>query len=160
MLLEAGAPEDIKEIGFNALRSSRLEKSVGIWSAEFTQGYTPAKTGMDRWIDWDKDFIGKAGAVAERDGNEPELCVVTLEIDGDGADPVGYEPVWQNGQMVGFVTSGGYGHTVNKSLAMAMVNVAAASDDTDLTVHVVGVERGAKVFPASPYDPSGKAMRG
>ncbi len=160
MLLEAGASEDIREVGFNALLSTRLEKSFGIWSAEFTQGYTPAQTGMDRWIDWDKDFIGKAGAVAERDGNGPLQKVVTLEIEGADADPIGYEPVWKGGEMVGFVTSGGYGHTVQKSLAMAMVNVDAASDGTALSLHVVGVERAAKVIPASPYDPSGKAMRG
>lgn len=160
MLLEAGAPDGIREVGFNALLSTRLEKSFGIWSAEFTQGYTPAQTGMDRWIDWDKDFIGKAGAIAERDGNGPAQRIVTLEIESPDADPIGYEPVWKDGAMVGFVTSGGYGHTVQKSLAMAMVNVDVAGDSTDLSIHVVGVERAAKVVAASPYDPSGKAMRG
>ena len=43
-----------QEFGFNALLSLRLEKGFGIWSAEFTQGYTPGMTGMDRWIDWGK----------------------------------------------------------------------------------------------------------
>jgi len=56
-LLEAGADLGMREIGFNALLSLRLEKSFGIWSAEFTQAYTPGQTGMDRWIAWDKaDF--------------------------------------------------------------------------------------------------------
>ncbi|MEX3016055.1 FAD-dependent oxidoreductase [Gymnodinialimonas hymeniacidonis] len=160
MLLEAGADEGIREVGFNALLSTRLEKSFGIWSAEFTMGYTAAQTGMDRWIDWDKSFIGKDKALAERDGNGPAQKVVTLEIADGDSDPIGYEPVWQNGEMVGFVTSGGYGHTLGKSLAMAMVNVEAAQEGTDLSVHIVGVERGATVVPASPYDPAGKAMRG
>jgi len=160
MLLEAGASEDIREVGFNALLSLRLEKSFGIWSAEFTQGYSAAQTGMDRWIDWDKDFIGKAAAVAQRDGNGPEQRVVTLEIQGTDADPIGYEPVWKDGVMVGFVTSGGYGHTVQKSLAMAMINVDVATEGTELSVHVVGVERAAKIIPPSPYDPSGAVMRG
>ncbi|MGI9511280.1 MAG: GcvT family protein, partial [Anderseniella sp.] len=63
MLLEAGADHGIREYGFNALLSLRLEKSFGIWSAEFTQGYTPGMTGMDRWIDWQKpDFIGRQAA--------------------------------------------------------------------------------------------------
>lgn len=159
-LLQAGAAEGIKEVGFNMMLSTRLEKSFGIWSAEFTQGYTPAQTGMDRWIDWEKDFIGKAAALIERDGNGPERMIVTLEIDADDADPVGYEPVWRDGDIVGFVTSGGYGHTVRKSLAMAMVNVDAAQEGTDLKIHVVGVEKDAKVVPASPYDPKGRAMRG
>ncbi len=161
MLLEAGAAHGIREIGFNALLSLRLEKSFGIWSAEFTQAYTPGQTGMDRWIAWDKgDFAGRAGALAERDGNGPTQKVVTLEVDALDADASGYEPVWHAGKKVGFVTSGGYGHTLGKSLAMAMVDVDACAEGTDLSVHIVGVERPAKVIAASPYDPSGSAMRG
>ncbi|WP_299284335.1 FAD-dependent oxidoreductase [uncultured Tateyamaria sp.] len=159
-LLAAGADHGMIEYGFNALLSLRLEKSFGIWSAEFTQGYTPAMTGMDRWIDWDKEFVGKTSAVAERDGNGPAQMQVTLEVDADGADASGYEPVWKDGQKVGFVTSGGFGHTTGKSLAMALLDADHSGTGTDLTVHIVGVERTAKVIAASPYDPEGKAMRG
>jgi dimethylglycine dehydrogenase len=159
-LLEAGADQGIREYGFNAMLSLRLEKSFGIWSAEFTQGYTPGMTGMDRWIDWAKaDFVGRDAAIAERDGNGPGQVQVTLEIDADGADASGYEPIWRDGIQIGFVTSGGYGHTVQKSLAMALVDRDKASVGTKLSVHVVGVERSAQVIQASPYDPTGKAMR-
>ena len=161
MLLEAGADFGIREFGFNAMLSLRLEKSFGIWSAEFTQLYTAAQTGMDRWIAWDKgDFIGRDAAIAERDGNGPAQIEVTLEIDATDADASGYEPVWQDGKKVGFVTSGGYGHTVGKSLAIAMVNREVAEEGTDLQVHIVGVEKAAKVIAPSPYDPTGSAMRG
>uniref|UniRef100_UPI003B52B403 GcvT family protein n=1 Tax=Roseovarius indicus TaxID=540747 RepID=UPI003B52B403 len=160
LLLQAGADLGLREVGFNALLSLRLEKSFGIWSAEFTQGYTPAQTGMDRWIAWDKgDFIGKEAAQAERDSGGPSTHIVTLEIDAGDADASGFEPVWQNGQRVGFVTSGGYGHTTGKSLAMAMLDRSATTEGTELTVHIVGAERPAKVIAPSPYDPSGKAMR-
>ena len=68
MLLDAGADQGIVEYGFNALLSLRLEKSYGIWSAEFTQGYTPGMTGMDRWIDWNREaFIGREAALVQRD---------------------------------------------------------------------------------------------
>lgn len=161
MLLEAGAEEGIREYGFNALLSLRLEKSFGIWSAEFTQGYTPGMTGMDRWIAWDKgDFVGRKAALAERDGEGPAQVLVTLAIEAEDADASGYEPVWQDGRRVGFVTSGGYGHTVGKSLAMAMVDRKVAAEGTALSVHIVGQERAARVIAASPYDPAGKAMRG
>jgi len=161
MLLEAGADLGISEYGFNALLSLRLEKSYGIWSAEFTQGYTPGMTGMDRWIDWNKQaFIGREAALAERDGNGPAQRLVTLEVDAKGADASGYEPVWSGDKRVGFVTSGGYGHTVGKSLAMALVNADLAEVGTDLMAHVVGVERHAKVIAPSPYDPAGTVMRG
>ncbi|MEM8730477.1 MAG: FAD-dependent oxidoreductase [Pseudomonadota bacterium] len=159
-LLEAGADLGIREYGFNALLSLRLEKSFGIWSAEFTQGYTPGQTGMDRWIAWDKgDFVGRSAALSERDGNGPAQVVAMMEIEDGDADTSGFEPIWQDGRRVGFVTSGGYGHTVGKSLAMAMLDRACAKEGTDLSVHVVGVERAARVIAPSPYDPDGKAMR-
>jgi len=158
-LLAAGADHGVQEVGFNALLSLRLEKSFGIWSAEFTQGYTPRQTGMDRWIDWSKDFIGKDAGLAERDGPDPAQMLVTLQVDAAGADASGYEPVWQDGEKVGFVTSGGYGHTTGKSLAMALVKPQAAAIGTALSVHIVGQERAATVIAASPYDPAGRAMR-
>jgi len=161
ILLESGADHDIREVGFNAMLSTRIEKSFGIWSAEFTQDRTPGMTAMDRWIDWDKpDFIGKVAAVAERNGNGPEKIQVTLEIEDGDSDASGYEPIWSEaGDMVGFVTSGAYGHTVKKSLAMALIEPALANEGTAVTVHIVGVERRAKVITPSPYDPDGMAMR-
>ena len=150
-LLEAGGDLGVKEFGYNALLSLRLEKSFGIWSAEFTQGYTPRMTGMDRWIAWDKgDFVGRAAALAERDGPSPSRQLVTLDIDAFDADASGYEPVWREGRKVGYVTSGGYGHTVGKSLAMALVAPECAAVGTELAVHVVGVERKARVIAPRP----------
>jgi len=161
LLLEAGADLGIGEYGFNALLSLRLEKSFGIWSAEFTQAYTAAQTGMNRWIDWDKDdFVGKSAAIAERDGNGPAQRLVTLKVAAEDADASGYEPIWKDGKRVGFVTSGGYGHTTDMSLAMAMVDRDLAAEGTELRVHIVGVERKCTVIAASPYDPQGHAMRG
>ncbi|MBR9650691.1 GcvT family protein [Thalassovita aquimarina] len=159
-LLRAGADHGLREVGFNAVLSMRLEKSFGIWSAEFTQGYTAGQTGLDRWIAWDKgDFIGRDAALTERGGPGPAQVLATLEVGAVDADCSGYEPVWQGGERVGFVTSGGYGHSIGKSLAMAMIDRDKAAEGTELTVHVVGVERPATVIAPSPYDPSGKAMR-
>ena len=107
MLLEAGAEQGIREIGYYALNSLRLEKSFGIWSAEFTQGYTPGMTGMDRWIAVDKgDFIGCEAARAEREKNTAPQRLVTLEIDSPDADASGFEPIWDGERRVGFITSG------------------------------------------------------
>jgi dimethylglycine dehydrogenase len=160
MLLEAGADQNIREMGFNALLSLRIEKSFGIWSAEFTQDRTPGMTGMDRWIAWDKgDFVGREAALKEREAGT-EQVLVTLGIDSAEAEAVGYEPVWQDGKKVGFTTSGAYGHTVGQSLAMALVEKGAANPGTELTTHIVGVECKATVLEPSPYDPQGMAMRG
>jgi len=160
MLLQAGEAFGLREIGVQALLSLRLEKSFGMWSAEFTQGYTPGMTGMDRFIAFDKgDFVGRDAALAERDAPSAKV-LVTLEVAARDADASGYEPVWKDGALVGYVTSGGYGHTLGKSLAMAMVDRAVAAPGTDLTLHVVGEEVAARVIPASPHDPDGRRLRG
>ena len=165
LLIEAGQSLDsqepgLKEIGFNAVLSLRLEKSYGIWSREFTQVYSAGMTGMDRWIDWQKpSFTGRSAALAEREGKPSEKILVTLAVDADDADASGYEPVWHDGKRVGYITSGGYGHTLQQSLAMAMIDRDFAKAGTPLSVHVVGQERSAKVIEPSPYDPDGHAMK-
>jgi dimethylglycine dehydrogenase len=160
ILLEAGAEFGLREFGFYAMNSLRLEKSFGVWSAEFRQEYTPFETGMDRWIDWEKPaFIGREAAMKSRDGSPSAKQLVTLELDADQADASGYEPVWQDDKRVGYITSGGYGHHVKKSLAMALIDRSAAAQGTALSVHVVGKLRHAHVIAASPYDPEGRAMR-
>ncbi len=161
LLKEAGAEFDACEFGFNAMDSMRLEKSFGVWSKEFMWGYTPGMTGMDRWINWQKeDFIGREAAMAERDGDTANQRLVTLEVDATDADASGYEPIWIDGKRIGYVTSGGYGHCVGKSLAMALVDKEHAGEGTETDVHIVGVERKARVIANSPYDPKGEKMRG
>lgn len=160
LLIAAGADEGLKEYGYYALNSLRLEKSFGIWSAEFMQAYTPGMTGMDRWIDFSKEgFIGKEAALKEKEANTAPMRLVTLEVDALDADASGYEPIWSGEKRVGYITSGGFGHTVGKSLAMALVEPEQSDPGLEMTAHIVGVERAVKVVPDSPYDPEGKAMR-
>ena len=160
LLLENGKQFGIHEYGFNALLSMRLEKSFGIWSAEYTQGYTPGMTGLDRWINWQKnDFIGKKASYLEKSGNGPNQKLVTLEVDSSDSDASGFEPIWKNGKRVGFITSGGYGHRVQKSLAMGLINTDLAESGQEIDVHIVGKEKKAKIIPVSPYDPKGELMR-
>ena len=160
LLLEAADGLDAIEYGYNALLSLRIEKSFGIWSTEFRQEYTPAMTGMDRWIDWSKDdFIGSGAARKERDNDSATRRLVTLEVEADDADATGYEPVWNGDRRVGYITSGDYGHTTGKSLAMALIDREHTAEGTELTIHIVGVERRVWVIAPSPYDPNGTAMR-
>ncbi|MDG4876390.1 FAD-dependent oxidoreductase [Mesorhizobium sp. WSM4935] len=158
-LLAAGEDLGLAEIGYYALNSLRLEKSFGIWSREFTQGYTPGQTGLDRFIAFDKsDFIGREAALKEREDGVSRR-IVTLEVDAVDADASGFEPVWHEGRRVGFVTSGGYGYSIGQSVALALLDDDFAGEGTELSVHIVGVERPARVIAASPYDAEGKAMR-
>ncbi len=160
MLLQAGATQGIREFGFYAMNSLRLEKSFGIWNAEFTQDRTPGMTGMDRWIDWSRDdFIGHDATAKAQADNSAQQRLVTLEIDADDADASGYEPIWQGEQRVGFVTSGGFGHYTGKSLAMGLLNNNVNEAGETLMVDVVGKRRSAKTLSEPAWDPSGARMR-
>lgn len=159
-LAAGGVP--VVDLGYTALNALRLEKSYGIWSKEFTWAYTPGASGLDRFVAFDKPaFVGRDAALRERDTGAPQR-LVTLQVDGDtvGADAAPFEPVWSGERRVGFVTSGGYGHTVGASLAMAYVDTALAVPGTPLEVHVVGDRTPAVVVEDSPHDPTGSRQRG
>ena len=159
-LLSAGSEHGMREVGNYALNSLRLEKSFGIWSKEYTQGYTPGETGLDRWIAFDKgEFIGRAAALEENQTGSASRRLVTLAVDSADSDATGFEPVWSDGRQVGFITSGGYGHTIGKSLAMALVEPAFTGPGTRLKTHIVGVECEAAVIAPAPHDPKGNRLR-
>lgn len=150
----------MRQIGLRALDALRFEKGYGIWSREYAQSYTPAMCGLDRYIAYDKAaFVGRDAALRERESG-PATRLVLLKVDATDADANGFEPVWSGGRRVGFVTSGGYGHTVRMSLALAYVERPALEAGAPLSVQVVGEERTARVLPEPPYDPHGLRLRG
>ena len=159
-LTEAGRDVGAVDIGFNALKSLRVEKSFGAWGSEFMQSRTADQTGLGRWIDLSKDgFVGRDAVIAERRIGAPDHCLATLQIDASDADASLYEPIWKDDRRVGFVTSGAYGHCVDMSLAMAMLDRECAAVGTELSCHVVGERRAARVIAPSPHDPSGERLR-
>ena len=133
----AGQPMGLRPFGMRAMMSLRLDKFFGSWMREFSPDYTAAETGLDRFISWGKEveFIGKAAAVRERQ-NGSDRKLVVFEVDTDDADVVAYEPVWINGQVKGFCTSGGYSHYAQKSIAMALVPSECITDTQIGRAHV------------------------
>jgi dimethylglycine dehydrogenase len=159
-LHEQGAPLGMRPIGMRAQDSLRLEKGYGVWSLEFAQSYTPAMSGLDRFIAFDKGkFIGRDAALAERAAG-PSQRLVLLAIDALDADVTGFEPVSAGTRKVGFVTSGAYGHHVGQSLGLAYIDRPIADKPVPLTVHVVGEPRAARILAEPPYDPQGLKLRG
>jgi dimethylglycine dehydrogenase len=158
-LVQAGADLGLVHFGGRALNSLRLEKSFGAWLREYTPDYTPRQAGLDRFIDFAKgDFVGRDAALLQRD-EEPAHRLVTLVIDAAAADAYGDEPVLAGDRVVGFVTSGGYGHTVGASIALAYVEPARASADAHLAVMILGDAHPARVAPEPLFNPSGQRMR-
>jgi dimethylglycine dehydrogenase len=149
---------DARWLGSYALNSLRLEKGFGIWSREFTRDYTPRMAGLRRFIAYDKSaFIGREAALADRDSTPPHR-LVSLAIDADDADAAGYEPILAGEELVGYVTSGGYGHCARRSLALGYL-ASEVRADAALTVNVLGEPRAATLLQQPLIDPSGGRMR-
>ena len=160
-LWSAGQAFDMKPFGMRAMMSLRLDKFFGSWAREFSPDYTPCETGMDRFIAWNKpaDFIGRAAAEAER-ATGAKRQLVNFEVDADTADVVAYEPVWVDGAVVGFCTSGGYSHYAEKSIAYALIPRDLVKDGLEAKIEILGDMRGARLITAPLFDGDGHRMRG
>jgi dimethylglycine dehydrogenase len=157
-LLAAGRELGLKHFGARALHSLRLEKSFGNWAREYRPIYTPAEAGLDRFVDLAKgDFIGRAAMASDQATETRRL--VTLVVDADDADAIGDEPVWQDGSVVGWVTSGGYGHCVGKSIALGYVPAVSAIPGARFEIEILGERRVATLASRPLYDPSGDRIR-
>jgi dimethylglycine dehydrogenase len=158
-LVEAGKPLGLRHVGGRALNSMRMEKSFGSWAREFRPIYGPFEAGLDRFVDLKKsDFVGREAALAEKAGGG-ERKLITLEIDAKDCDAIADEPIWLDGKVVGWVTSGAYGHSVGKSLALGYVERDAAQATTGFAVELIGERRPALRLAAPAFDPSGSRMR-
>ncbi|MGB0960123.1 MAG: GcvT family protein [Halocynthiibacter sp.] len=159
-LWAAGSAHNMTPFGMRAMMSLRLDRFFGSWLFEFSPDYTAAETGLDRFIDWKKpdDFIGKAHALLERD-TPPARINVAFEVDADDADVVAYEPVWVAGKVVGFCTSGGYSHHLQKSIALALIPRDMAQAGLSAEIEILGKMQKATLLSESPFDPDGSRMR-
>ena len=160
-LTEAGAPFEMKPFGMRAMMSLRLDRFFGSWMREFSPDYTPCETGMDRFIAWNKkaDFIGREAAEAERSkGADRKLSV--FEVDATDTDVNAYEPIWVDGSVIGFCTSGGYSHHLQKSLAFGFVPSDQANEGLEVEIEILGQMRKARLITAQEFDPNGERLRG
>jgi len=157
-VLEAGADLGIKPFGAYALNSLRMEKAYRAWGAELTTEVTPIEAGLGRFVDLDKDFIGR-DAVVERKRRGGMPVLVYLEVDAADADVLGNEAVYVDEKPVGITTGGAYGHTVGKSLAFAYVPPEHAGPGSELEIAILGERRGARVISEPAYDPDNARLR-
>jgi dimethylglycine dehydrogenase len=158
-LVDAGTPLGLRLFGARALNALRLEKSFGTWAREYRPIYDPIEAGLERRIDWRKPaFVGRAAALRAREAG-PQRQLVTLVVDAEAADAIGDEPVWHDGRVVGAVTSGGYGHRVGRSIALAYVPAALAGATRGFAVEILGDRRAAERVAEPLYDASGSRMR-
>lgn len=155
LIRDAGKEFDMTLFGSHALNSLRLEKSFGSWAREYRPLYDPVEAQFGRFIRKDGGFIG-AEALAKRE-HKLELC--TWVVDATEHDVIGDEPIWHNGEVVGWVTSGGYAHAQEKSVAMGYVPVSISGESVGFEIEIVRDRREATRLDQCLYDPSGALMR-
>ena len=143
--------------GYRAIDSLRLEKGYRVWGSDITPDDTPFEAGLGFAVKLDKgDFIGREALLAAQ---EPErrLCCLTL------ADPravaLGSEPVRVEGAAAGRVTSGGYGYSVERSIAYAYLPEGHSRPGQPVEVEIFGEWTPGEVAAEPLWDPSGERVR-
>ena len=163
-LISAGEEFNMQHFGLRALNSLRLEKSFGGWMREYRPDYPASSSGMDRFIAKGKnDFIGRQAFMkqCETPVSKKLICLSVDVGDGkDAADAFGNEPIWLNDKVVGWVTSGGYGYYVKKSLALGFVDADAATATSGYEVEVIAQRKPATRLTEPAFDPKAMRMRG
>jgi dimethylglycine dehydrogenase len=158
-LLTAGEEFGLRFFGSRALNSLRLEKGYGSWAREYRPLYSPLEAGLDRFVALgkDADFIGRDAAVRERAaGGSLRLRVFVVEA--DNADVIGDEPIWRDGEVRGWVTSGGYAHGSCVSVAMGYVPKRIADERDGWSIEILGRRCPARLQQQPLFDPEGKRL--
>jgi 4-methylaminobutanoate oxidase (formaldehyde-forming) len=157
-LWEAGRPHGLVAGGYKAIDSLRLEKSYRVWGSDITPEDTPWEAGLGFAVKLDKgDFIGREALAAR---TEPERRLACLVLAEPRAVALGSEPVRIEGELVGRVTSGGYGYTVEHSIAFAYVPAKHAEPGRPVEVEIFGEWVAGEVAPEPLFDPAGERLRG
>lgn len=155
---EAGQNIGYRWYGDRASMSMRLEKAWGAWGFEFRPDFNAVESGMETFIDWNKDFVGKEATLKFREeGVGRQLVTLTIDTPIDVSLD---EAILKDGRAVGYISSGGYAHHVGKSMAMGYVASEHAKPGTALEVEILGQFHAAEVQGAPLYDPDGLRMRG
>jgi glycine cleavage system aminomethyltransferase T/glycine/D-amino acid oxidase-like deaminating enzyme len=155
-LWEAGEPHGMVAGGYRAIDSMRLEKGYRVWAADITPDDTPFEAGLGFCVRPDKDFAGREAL----DGREPQKLLRCLTLADPRAVALGNEPVRVDGDVVGRVTSGGYGYTVARSIAYAYLPPDRAQVGTSVEVDVFGEWIAGEVAAEPLHDPQGERLRG
>ena len=158
---EEGAPLGLVDFGSRAMNIMRLEKGYKAFGAELTTEITPVEARLGRFVDYDKDFLGKQATVARRDQAEPlDMVLVYAELDASDADCLGNEPAYDGERIMGVTTSGAWAHSVDRSILFAYVDPRFESPGSTFQVGVMGERREAAVLAEPVWDPQNLRIRG
>ncbi|MBS1891047.1 MAG: FAD-dependent oxidoreductase, partial [Actinobacteria bacterium] len=156
---EAGQDHGIVAGGYRAIDSMRLEKGYRVWGADITPDETPYEGGVGFCVKLDKEaFVGRDALVAAKEsGPRQKLACITL--DDPRSIALGNEPVRIDGEVVGRVTTGGYGYTVERSIAYAYLPPALAGPGTAVAIEIFGTWVDGEVATEPLFDQAGERIR-
>ncbi|MGB1159865.1 MAG: FAD-dependent oxidoreductase [Alphaproteobacteria bacterium] len=155
----AGDAHGLRLFGARAVESMRLEKGYLHWKSDLLTEFDPFETGLDRFVDMNKqEFIGKQ-ALEARMAAGPNRKLVSLVLEADHAAAHGGSSVMVDGKVVGTVTSGDWGYRTQMNLAYAFIEPALAAQGSEVAIDVLGTLIPAKIIPAGPYDPAYARVR-
>lgn len=158
-IMEQGRSLGVTNFGMYALNSLRMEKAYRGFGSELSNEISLIEADMERFAAFDKgDFTGRA-ALLSRKQQGVHWKLAYIAIDDAHLDVIGSEPVYYSNSIVGVVTSGAYGHVVNRNLAFAYVAPQFATPGTRLEVGMLGDRYGSTVLDGPIYDPQNDRMR-
>ena len=137
--------------------SMRLEKSWGAWGLEFRPDFNAIESGIDVFINWNKDFVGKEATLKFKEKGVVRK-LVTLVIQTP-IDVTLDEAIMKDGEAIGYISSGGYAHHIDKSMAMGYLATEYEVAGTVLEVEILSELYPAVVQSAPLYDVDGSRMR-
>jgi 4-methylaminobutanoate oxidase (formaldehyde-forming) len=145
--------------GYKAIDSLRIEKGYRYWSGEISPDYTPYEAGIGFAVKLDKvDFIGKDALVKQKaEGIKRKLC--TMTISDNRTIMLGKEPIRVGDKIVGWVASGGFGYSVNESIAFAYLPIEYSKSGTKLEIEYFGEKVNAEVVQSVLWDPKAERIR-
>jgi dimethylglycine dehydrogenase len=159
-LVQAGDAYGLSKFGLYATESMRMEKGYLHWKADLIYERNPLETGLDRFVKMDKaNFIGKQALQREIERG-PERQLVSMTVDCDIAAAHAGDSVYLGDQLIGTVTSGGYGHRLDKNIAFAFVTPDSAVHAQSLSVEILGQRYPAVTGPMCLYDAENARVRG
>jgi 4-methylaminobutanoate oxidase (formaldehyde-forming) len=156
---EAGGRFGMVAGGYKAIDSLRLEKGYRVWGADITPDLTPFHAGLAFAVKLGKgDFIGRDALLALGEGGPKEL-LACLVLEDPRSVALGEEPVRVDGEIVGRVTSGGYGYTVGQSIAYAYLPSGRQAVGNEVEVEIFGQWVRGRVASEPLFDPKGERVR-
>ncbi len=160
LLREAGRPYGVVAGGRGAFNSLRVEKGYRAWGTDMTTEHDPYEAGLGFAVKLEKgNFIGR-DALLERKEAGPRRKLVCTVLDDPGVVLMGKEPVYSNGEPVGYVTSADFGYTIGRSIAYAWVPPELSEVGARLEIEYFGERHAATVSEEPLFDPAMERMRG